>query len=243
MVFARLSIPEVYLFMRKFVKENSSVLLSVAAGVGVVSTAYLAARGGYQSALVLSHEDPHDDIRTKAVRVWRLYVPAAASGTATIICLVGAKRSDARKTLAAQAALAVAQRAYEGYRAEVIEEFGGKRDQAILAKVAEKKVADNPPSTVVIGEGTVLCCELFNGRYFMSDMESLNKAVNELNAQLLRQDYATMDDFYYILDLEYTKSSGHSGWKTPKLLELEFSSILHKGRPVLAFDYNYVTSL
>jgi hypothetical protein len=229
--------------IRHGVKENSSVILSVGAGVGVLTTAYLSAKAGYQTAQALESSDPYEDVKEKAKRVWRLYIPAGTAAAVTIVCVAGVKRVDAKKTLAAQTALAVSQRAYEGYRAQVIEELGEKRDQKFLAKVAEKRVEDKPPATVVVGSGSVLCCEMFTGRYFNSDMESLNKAVNEVNAKLLKHDYSTMDDLYYILGLEYTSTSGQCGWEAGRLLELEFSSVISPdGRPCLAFDYNYVKS-
>ena len=227
--------------LRRTFKENSSVILSVAASAGVVGTAYLSAQAGRRTEQRISAEDPHgmDDFRTNAWRVWRLYIPAATAGAVTVICIAGVKHVDGRKTLAAQTALAVTQRAYSEYRDKVVEEFGERKDAAILAKVAEDRVAAKPP-TIVAGSGKVLCCELFTGRYFESDMQTLHRAVNELNSKMLKSDIATLEDFYYLIGLEFTKGSAHMGWDSSKLLELEFSTTLHDDKPVLAFDYNYV---
>lgn len=175
--------------------------------------------------------------------VWRFYIPAAASGTFTIICIVSVKRVGGQKTLAAQTALAATQYAYSAYRDEVINELGEKKDQKVLARVAERQVHSAPPAALVIGSGPVLCCELFTGRYFNSDAQELHKAVNDLNAKLLKHDYATLDDFYDLIGLEQTMESGHAGWSSDKLMELEISAILHDGKPCLAFAYNYVKSL
>lgn len=208
-----------------------------------MSTAYLAARAGYQTASKLANEDPYLSNKERAKVVWRFYIPPAASAAVTIVCIAGAKRVDAGKTLAAQTALAVVQQGYSKYREAVVEEFGEKRDQAILAKVAEDTVRESPPPAIIVGTGSVPTCELWTMRYFMSDRQTLDDAVNQVNAQMLRHDYATMDDFYHLMGLEYTPSSNHSGWRSDKLLELEYSSILHEGRPVMTFQYNYVTSL
>jgi hypothetical protein len=111
--------------------------------------------------------------------------------------------------------------------------------------MAEDRVTKNPPPEILVsGPGNVLCCEMWTGRYFTSDMESLRKAENELNARLLKHDYATLDDFYYLLKLPMTTSSGEAGWKSDKLMGLEFSTVLTPdGRPCLTFEYNYITSL
>lgn len=224
-------------------KKHSSVILAVGAGAGVLTTAYLSARAGYQTAQALENEDPHANNAARARLVWRLYIPAGLSAAVTVVCIAGSKRVDGAKSLAAQTALAVSQQAYSEYRDQVVAEFGDRKDKAIAARVAESRVTERPPVAIVAGSGEVICCELFTGRYFQSDMQALAKAVNEINAKLNRHDYATLDDFYYEVGLEFTKVSGHTGWDSSKLLELEFSSILHDGKPVLAFDYNYVKGL
>jgi hypothetical protein len=75
-------------------------------------------------------------------------------------------------------------------------------------------------------------------------METLRKAENELNARLLAHDYATFDDFYYMVGLTRTSSSSQIGWKSDKLMKLEFSTVLTEdGRPCLSFDYNYTEQM
>lgn len=229
--------------MNRFFKENSSILFAISAGGGVIATAYLSAVAGYKTANVLAEEDPTMDLKEKARVVWRLYLPTAGASAAAIVCIAGVKRIDGSKALAAQTALAVAQQGYSQYREKIIEEFGTKKDQLIKAKVDEELVQTKPPPSIVAGSGTVLCCEAFTGRYFMSDIETLNSAVNELNAKMLRHDYATLSELYYILGLESTVVSDSSGWRSDRLLELEFSSVLHDGKPCMVFDYNYVTTL
>lgn len=231
--------------LEKFAKDNSSLILAISASGGVLTTAYLSAKAGYKTAQRLEwleSEDPYADFRTKAWRVWRLYIPSGVSALVTVGCIVGVKRIDGGRALAAQAAFSATRSAYDLYRERVAEEFGEKKEQLVRAAVAERSVAENPPPiSIVVGEGDVLCCELFTGRYFPSSMEKLNKAVNEVNAKLNRHDYAYLDDFYHAIGQPYTTASGHTGWESTRLLELEFSSVISPdGKPCLAFDYNYV---
>lgn len=236
--------------LRTNTKEHAPIILSVMAGVGTLSTAYLTATASFVAADVIRrHEetrlmpdDPKELFIERAKLVWRLYIPSAISATSTIACIVGANRIEAKKTLAAQAAFAVSERVYSEYRDKVIQEYGERKDQSIRDKVAEDRVKNNPPAEtmVIAGPGTVLCCEMYTGRYFHSDMETLRKAENKINARALMHDYATFDDFYYMIGLANTTTSGQMGWKSGKLMELRFSSVLTEdGRPCLAFDYNY----
>lgn len=234
--------------MRLWIKHNSPIFLAIGAGTGVLTTAYLTGRATIKSVEVLEREQNSfveyiPFTKENVARVWKLYIPAGISGATTIVCIIGLRRVDGAKLAAAQAALGVSQRAYESYRAQVVEELGSKRDQLFKAKAAEQEVNKSTQGLIVAGEGSVLCYEEFTGRIFESDMQSLNRAINEINARILKHDYATLDDFYDLIGLENTMVSGQAGWGSPHLLELEFSSILHKGRPCLAFAYNYVKSL
>jgi hypothetical protein len=78
-------------------------------------------------------------------------------------------------------------------------------------------------------------------RYFLSDMESLRKAENRVNAHMLGHDYATLSEFYYEVGLQQTSVSSNLGWTSDHLLELVFSTTMHEGQiPCIAFDYNYI---
>jgi hypothetical protein len=71
-------------------------------------------------------------------------------------------------------------------------------------------------------------------------METLRKAQNDLNAQMIRQDQVSMEEWYYIIGLAPTSYSSDIGWVSDKMMELEFTSVLTEdGRPCLAFTYNY----
>lgn len=214
----------------------------------MITTAYLTGKASYRASRVIYDADPpggwrdtrREELIDKARFVWKLYIPAAISGTATLICIVGANRSSTKKTVAATTALGVAERAYSQYREKVVEEFGARKDQTIRDKVVADELERNPaPAAIVSGPGKVLCCELFTGRYFISDMETLRKAQNDINERILAHDYATLSDFYDLIGLEYTKISSNTGWGESKQMQLQFSTHLSNGVPCLAFDYSY----
>lgn len=239
--------------VRSNVKGHSPAYLAASGCVGVITTAYLSARAAHK--VVSEYEMYHmtglrgKEYAKEYLKIlkggpWKLYIPAGVSGFLTIGCILGGTRLGARRTLAAQILLAGSERAYSAYRDEIVEEFGERKDVAIRDKVAEKIVESRPPPEVMIaGTGEVTCCELFTGRYFSCDMEKLKRAQNELNAKLLREDYCTLDEFYWLLGLEYTQTSCDAGWRSDKLMELEFTSLIHADKPVLAFNYNYVRQL
>ncbi len=239
----------------KNIKANSPLIFSVAAGVGTLTTAYLVGKASFEAANVIRDFEeqnppainPRERLKERTQLVWRLYIPSAIATSSTIVCIIGAKRMEAKKTIAAQAVLAFTERAYSDYRDKVIEEYGERKDQSIRDKVVAEQVVKKPPPSqevLVTGPGNVLCCELFTMRYFACDLEKLKRSVNELNARLLKHDYATLDDFYYMIGLSQTTISGKLGWTSDKLMELIFSTTLSDdGRPCITFEYNYTKTL
>lgn len=234
-------------------KRNATVILSTTAITGVVTTAYLTGKASIQAENKLkAHDFYHPPIRDRKERiktrvglVWKFYIPATASGAVTVGCILGSTRISNKRAAAAQAAFVLTERAYSEYRAKVIDEYGARKDQTIRDSIATDRVKDNPPPNILVsGPGNVLCCELHTGRYFTSDMESLRKAQNDLNSRLLGHDSCSLDDFYWLVGLTSTSTSGDLGWNSDKLMELEFSTVLtDDGRPCLAFAYNYVKPL
>lgn len=243
--------------LRRNVKQNSPLILSVAAGIGTLVTAYLTARATFKAAEVIRNREESNEFYFKSLSrkellierttlVWKLYIPPVASGASTIACIVGSNRLGAQKLIAANAAFQVAENAFSEYREKVREVHGANKEQSIRDQIAEDKVKANAPAAdvVLVGDGHVLSCELHTGRYFNSTMEILRAAQNKINAKIISHPYATLTDFYYEVGLPITSSSSNIGWHEGKMMELQFSTVLTEdNRPCLAFDYSYISPL
>lgn len=239
----------------KTLKTNSPEILTALGVSGLLSTSYLAGKASFDAAKILVCDERYDRSTIESLKdwrkrrrgaVWKLYIPAGVSGALTVGCIIGASKTNSRRTTAAVTAYSLTERAFSEYREKVVEQIGKGKDQAIFDEIAQERVAKDPPvpPIVITGGGHVLCCELFTQRYFRSDMEKLRKAVNELNAKLLRDDYVSMDEFYDFIGLARTSNSHKLGWESGKLLELRFSTVLSENdEPCLAFEYNYTKPL
>lgn len=238
----------------RVLKRNSTTIMSSTAIAGVVTTSYLSAKATLKARdkirsfeeLELKHDrDRRERLKDDIRLCWRFYVPTMASGAVTIGCIVGTTRVSNKRAAAAQAAFVLSERAYSEYRNKVIEEYGERKDETLRASIAEDRVRSNPPSAIVLSGGVgTLCCELETGRYFLSDMETLRRAENDINARLNNHDSASLDDFYYLIGVQPTANSGDRGWHSDKLLSLEFTPVLtDDNRPCLAFTYNYTRPL
>lgn len=230
---------------KAFAKDNSPSILTGIAISGTATTAYLAGVASFKAARRYDQMPLTFSKREIVAETWTLYIPAVLSGTVTIGCIFGATQIASKRTAAAYSLLAVSERLFDEYRGKVIEEIGNKKEQHIRDEVAQLEVTNNPPNNIIVANSEgVLCCELLTGRYFMCDMETLRRSVNEINAKLLREDYCIVGEFYYLINIPYTSNAGRIGWMSDKLLELEFTTTLTKdGKPCLAFDYNYIKPL
>lgn len=235
-------------------KSNSPAILTGIGVSGVFSTAYLSFRAGYRSYPIIDKENVENGthvtrlstrVREYGRVTWRLHIPVAISGTVAIAAIVGSSRAGARRTAAVSAAYSVSQMAFEEYRNEVVRKFGEGKEQQLRDDLAERKIANTQPSpSIIVSSGLSLCCELHTGRYFLNDMETLRRSVNDINARLNQHMYATLDDFYHLIGLSETTTSGYFGWDSDRPLKLKFSTVLTpEGRPCLAFEYDYLKEL
>lgn len=227
------------------VKRNSPEILTAFGVSGVIGTAYFAAKAGYQTARLLESEPPDLDLKEKIKVSWKLYIWTGLTGAMTIGAIVGSNRLTSRQTAAAITAYTITDRAFSEYKEKVVEQLGKNKEQAIRDEIRQKKIEENPPGDViVIGGGDVLCCELHTGRYFKSDMETLQRAKNEINAKINSRLYVTLDEFYDAVGLPHTSQSNMMGWDSDKLMDFEITYVGSEDhKPCLAFDYNYLKPL
>ncbi len=239
----------------KTLKSNLPEILTALGVSGVVTTSYLTAKASFKASEVIRENetakgacnDDKERFKERTKLVWKLYIPAGVSGTLTIGCIIASSKANGRRTAAAVTAYSLTERAFSEYREKVVEQIGKGKEQKIRDEVAQDRISKNSQSSqevIVVGTGHVMCCELFTHRYFRSDMETLRKAQNDVNARVVNDMYVTLDEFYDIVSLSHTSNSNTLGWDSTRLMELMFSTVLAEGgEPCLAFEYNYTKPL
>lgn len=178
-----------------------------------------------------------------AVKVaWKPYIPAAVTGVFSIACIIGASSKYARRNAALATAYKLSETALTEYKEKVIETIGEKKEKTVRDKIAKDKVEKNPVSktqVIMTEKGSTLCYETISGRYFKSDIDTIKKAVNELNRQMLSDMYISLSEFYNEIGLDNTKVSDDLGWNLDEgLIDIDFSSQLaDDGTPCVVVDY------
>lgn len=174
---------------------------------------------------------------------WRCYIPAALIGTASIACLIGASSVSLRRNAALATAYKLSETALSEYKEKVVETIGERKEQAIREAIDKDHLEQNPVSqnsVIVTDKGHTLCYDYQSGRYFESDIESIKKAINELNRQMLIHDYISLNELYDELGLAHVPLGNELGWRVDHgFIEPSFSShIADDGRPAVVLSYS-----
>ena len=232
----------------KLAADNSPAILTAIGVTGTLTTAYLTGKATFKAAEVIA-ENEHEfgnglsfqmGSRDKVELVWKLYIPAASTAVLTVGAIVFANRIGTRRAAALAAAYSISERAIEEYKAKVVERMGVTKEQAVRDEIAQDRVKRNPVSreVIVTGKGEVLFYESFTGRYFTSTIQAMDSAVNEINAQIISDNYAALTDFYYKIGLAKTSMSDEVGWSAPTLLKVQYSTtIAEDERPCIVIDF------
>lgn len=226
--------------------DNSSVLLTGAAVAGTVTTAIFSAKGHTEAVIENANasaqgRDHAEDGKEFIKRYWRCYIPAATSGAVTISCIIGIHSVNTRRQAALISAYSVVDKAFTDYREKVVETIGERQENKVKDEVAKKNLEENPVGdneVFITGTGEQLCYDSFTGRYFKSDIETIRKAQNDVNAQVINDMYCSQNEFYHKIGLAPAAIGEEFGWTTDRFMEINFSTHLSEdGRPCLSLEF------
>lgn len=233
----------------RLIKANAPAILAASACVGTIATAILTAKSttlaiekiaDYCEANLRSPEDL--SWKEKFSVSYRVYIPPAIAGVCTLVSIVAANRIQYARGAAFALAYSGSEAAFRRYREAVSDVVKPKDVQKITSRVAEKSVQEAgkpvPGTVLVASSGDVLCYDVFSGRYFRSDIETIRRVENNINGQLNAECYASLNEFYAGLGLPPIAAGELVGWSDPNSLSVEFGSQLtEKGEPVLTVDF------
>ena len=237
--------------IRTFTSKHSPEILTGIGIAGMITTTILAVKATPKALQLI--EDKRDelelDVDEKLTPVetvqatWKCYIPAVVTGVSSVACLIGANSVNARRNAALATAYNLSTTALAEYKDKVIETIGEKKEKAVRDKVASDQIKKEPVknSTIIMtGNGTTRCFDTITKRRFTSDIEKIKRIVNELNRQMLRDDYVSLNDFYYELGLDGCDIGDELGWNiSDGLIELDFSAQLDDdGTPCIVIGYD-----
>lgn len=230
------------------ISRHSPEILTGIGIAGMVTTTILAVKATPKAIKLIEAEkqakhvdalSPVDTIKT----VWKCYIPAAMTGVSSIACLIGSNAINAKRNAALTTVYTLSEMARNEYKEKVIETIGEKKERTIKEKVDAERIKKDPVSkkeVIITEKGTTLCYDHVFGRYFKSDIDLINRAMNKINREIVINMYASLNDFYAELGLSPVEMGYDLGWNIDDgTIEIEPSSQLaDDGTPCLVIDYS-----
>lgn len=242
---------QIFNIVRTFTVKHSPEILTGIGIAGMITTTVLAVKATPKAMKKIDEVKRKED-REKLTKVdtfkacWKVYIPAAVTGAASVTCLIGANNVHLRRNAALAAAYKLSETALTEYKDKVVETIGEKKEQVIREKINEDKIKENPVSkneVYVTKKGETLCYDPLSGRYFKSSIEAIKKAVNDLNGEMLRDSfgYVSLNEFYDKLGLDNIKVGEDLGWHQDcgsGLIEIDFDTkIAEDNEPCIVLEY------
>lgn len=227
------------------VSKHSPTILTGLGIAGFISTVVMAVKATPKAMEILEYErnfrfdEYGTDYETPISPVdtieltWKLYAPSALMGVTSIACIIGATSIQNRRAAALSSLFAVAESTLKEYQAKVVKTIGENKEQKIRAEITGDELKKNPlePKAIIVsGLGDTLCYDVYTGRYFKGDVESIKRTVNEFNHRLLKEMQLPLNDLYFELGLESVESGRDIGWDVEKgLVDIDISAKLASG--------------
>lgn len=244
--------PDIKAFLRTthaFVDKHSPAILTGVGVAGFTTTVVLAVKAtpaalrdieAKKAELDVDELTPVDTIKA----TWKRYIPAFVTGVASATCLISASSVSAKRTAALAAAYELSETALSEYREKVVEKVGETKEKAIRDEVNKDRVEKHPVKQAEVihtERGKTLCFDVWSSRYFRSDRAYIERTINNLNARMLSDPFGSvsLNDFYFELGLESTKTGDTMGWNISNgQIREDYSSVLSPdGEPCLVIDF------
>ena len=223
------------------ISQHSPEILMTVGIAGMITTTVLAVKATPKALKIIEvkkkEEQKEELTPVETVKAtWKCYIPTVVTGAASVTCLIGSASVSARRTAALAAAYQIADSTLNDYKEKIKEVVGERKAEEVQARVSEKKAKEKSGSesnVIITGNGRTLCMDYFSGQEFESDIDSIKRSINEINASMLRDafGYVSLNDVYDELGLRHTEVGDELGWNIMGgIIEVEFSSILKDER-------------
>lgn len=231
---------------KRLIREAMPYVLTGSAIVGIAVTAMFTAKGALRAQDILIRNEARDaPFKRKVQLTWKEFVPALSAAAVSGACVVGLHGVLGRRIASIAAATSVVETQLNKLKTAV-KDVATPQLREEIQNAAARPTASEAETPVVaddLAEGSQLCFEAYSGRYFIASMEDVRGGINDVNAQINSNFYASLNDLYDALGLERLRYGDDVGWNTDSLIEPCFSADLTPdGRPYLVLDYQKAPS-
>lgn len=218
---------------KRFLKKNSSTILTILGAVGVVGTAVMTAKATPKAMelIELAEEEKGEELtkREKVAIGGPSYIPAVVVGAATMGCIFGANILNKRSQAALMSAYVLLDTTYKEYKNKVKELYGEGGDKLIRAAVAKDHYNDEDKEECndEYDDDKTLFYDEYSKRYYRVTKETQLRAEYEINKMLSQSGGASLNDYYDLLEIDRQDYGEFVGWSAAQMYEMYWDGWLY----------------
>ena len=233
----------------RFVSANAPTIMTAVAVAGVFTTAVLTGKASVEA---------HEAVQTKQTDLgrklekkeffklcWPYFVPPVLSAAATVTSVIGASTTLNKRNAALLSLYGAADTALTEYKSKMVEILGEKKAGEVTSAVSKDRIdrKEQGSEVLIVGSGEALFHDSMSGRYFFSTVDKLQAIRNEINAEVIHQNYVFLNKLYSDVGLSTTVLGDQVGWNYDRMLEFEFIPIMSAdNKPCLDVVYRVTPS-
>lgn len=198
---------------KRFLKRNSSTILTCIGAAGVIATAVMSARDTIKAKKIIEEMKETDEKLTKKEIVSAVapaYIPTVAVGLSTLACIFGANALNKKTQASLMSAYAILNQSYNEYRGKAKELYGEDSDRKIREAIAVNHYDDS--DAFEREEGKQLFFDFYGLQMFNATMEEVLKAEKAVKQLLDNNGYVGLNTFYQLLGIKCTDVDYEIGW-------------------------------
>lgn len=212
---------------KRFIKRNSSTILTCIGAVGVAATAIVSARDTIKAVEILKKKEDTDGKISKkeAIKLTApAYIPTVLVGLSTMVCIFGANALNKRTQASLVSAYALLDQSYKDYREKVKEICGEETDKEVKESLA--KLYYNDSKETIKDEGKQLFFDFHGLQFFNATMEDVMRAEQAVNQLLQKNDRVGLNSFYEMIGIECVDVDYEVGWSHNTVREYGYDHIV-----------------
>ena len=194
-----------------------------------------------------SQDGPKEDIREirKAmyIKMAKLYWKPAVTAAVGTTSLIFAHKIHTKRHLALASAYAITAKELSDFKeaARELKVLNKNNEQKINDHLVKKKVErakSKNKEVIFTGQGEDYFVDNWSGQIFKSSTIAVEKAVNELNSKMLREDQVTLNDLYYLLGIPEVPAGDLGFEASHGMIEVVFGSSLIDGKAYITMEFD-----
>lgn len=203
----------------KACKRSPEICIGVGIA-GMFCSVIFAARATVKAKAVV--DETKDDLKVEELPkkevvklTWKYYIPTAIVFTTSTALIILADHKHNKRNAALSMTCAGLETTLNSYKDKIAESVGKKKSQQITDQVNQETLDKNPvleKDILPTGKGDTLIYDVPSGRYFRSNLNDVDRVINEINKKLLCYDFIALNDLYEALGIPGIGLGKELGW-------------------------------